>query len=451
LTVATVSVGAFMGQLDASIVNLGYPSLQRAFHASLGAVQWVGLSYLVVLIVTVAAVGRLADMLGRKMLYTYGFLIFSIGSGLCALAPSLLLLDGFRVVQAIGAVMLQANSVAIITASLARDRLGRGIGVQGTAQALGLAFGPFVGGVLIGLGGWRLIFLVNIPIGVLGVVTAWLFVPRSHDLAAHEPFDWIGLALFVPALTSLLLALSFGNQRGWTSPTVVGLVVLAIVSGVGFVAREGLVKHPLINLRLFRRRRFSVGISAGLCSFVVLFGVLFVTPFYLERSRGMSPGKAGAVLTVLPLAMAAVAPFAGRLADRIGGRTPTIVGMLITAAGLAIAAARPGTTSLVLGLVLAGIGMGLFTPSNNTSIMSSVPARRFGVASGVLNMSRGLGTALGLSLTALVFDVATGGSATSSSTTHGFTRSMTFLAAAALLAAAISLLRRPRSEERFVE
>ncbi len=354
-------------------------------------------------------------------------------------------------VQAIGAVMLQANSVAIITASLARDRLGRGIGVQGTAQALGLAFGPFVGGLLIGLGGWRLIFLVNIPIGVLGVITAWLFVPRSHDLAEDEPFDWLGLALFVPALTSLLLALSFGNERGWGSPTVVGLVVLAIVSGVGFVAREGLFKYPLIHLRLFRRRRFSVGIGAGLCSFVVLFGILFVTPFYLERSRGMSPGKAGALLTVLPLAMAAVAPFAGRLADRVGGRTPTIVGMLITAAGLAVAAVRPGTTSLVLGLVLAGIGMGLFTPSNNTSIMSSVPARRFGVASGVLNMSRGLGTALGLSLTALVFDLATNGSATSSATTHGFTRSMTFLAVIALLASAISLLRRPRSEERFVE
>ncbi len=440
-----------MGQLDASIVNLAYPNLQRAFHASLGAVQWVGLSYLVVLIVTVAAVGRLADTLGRKMLYTYGFLVFSVGSGLCALAPNLVLLDAFRVVQAIGAVMLQANSVAIITASLARDRLGRGIGLQGTAQALGLAFGPFVGGVLIGVGGWRLIFLVNVPIGVLGVVTAWLFVPRSHDLADYEPFDWLGLVLFVPALTSLLLALSFGNQRGWGSPTVVSLLVVAAASSLAFLARERVVRYPLIHLGLFRRRRFSVGISAGLCSFVVLFGILFVTPFYLERSRGMSPGGAGALITVLPLAMAVVAPFAGRLADQIGGRTPTIAGMLITAAGLGVAAAKPGTASLLVGLALTGIGMGLFTPSNTTSIMSSVPGRRVGVASGVLNMTRGLGTALGLSLTALVFDLATHGSSTPVATTHGFTRSMTFLAVAAVLAASISLLRRPRSEERFVE
>jgi len=449
--VATVSVGAFMGQLDASIVNIGYPSLQDAFHASLGAVQWVGLSYLIVLIAAVAAVGRASDMLGRKLLYTYGFVVFGIGSGLCATAPSLVLLDLFRVVQAIGAVMLQANSVAIITASLSRDRLGRGIGVQGTAQALGLAFGPFVGGLLIGLGGWRLIFLVNVPIAVLGVITAWVFVPRSRNLAEAGSFDWIGLALFVPGLVALLVALSFGNERGWGSPGIVSLFAVWLMATMGFVLRERRASQPLIDLGLFRRRRFSIGVATGLASFLVLFGVLFVTPFYLERSRGLSAGAAGAMLTVLPLSMAAIALFAGGVVDRIGARLPTILGMLVTSAGLAVAAAERTTFSLVFGLVLAGLGLGLFTPSNNASLMSSVPTQRIGVASGVVNLTRGLGTALGLSVTVLVFDLATGGSTSAASTSDGFTRSLTTLAAIALAAAALSLLRRPKAQERPIE
>jgi EmrB/QacA subfamily drug resistance transporter len=450
LTVATVSVGAFMGQLDASIVNLAYPDLQRAFGASLGAVQWVGLSYLLVLVGAVAAVGRLADTLGRKALYTYGFLVFAVGSGLCALAPSLVTLDVFRAMQAVGAVLLQANSVAIITATLSRDQLGRGIGVQGTAQALGLAFGPLVGGFLIGLGGWRLIFLVNVPVGVVGIVTSLLFVPRSRDLAQPEPFDWLGFALFVPALSALLLGLSFGDERGWSSLGELALFSIATASAAGFLAWEHHTRHPLIHLGLFRRRRFSVGVIGGLCSFLVLFGVLFVVPFLLERSLGASPSTAGLMVTALPLAMAVVAPFAGRAADAIGARLPTTLGMLIAAAGLAVAAVEPTIPGVLAGLVMIGIGTGLFTPANNASIMSSVPPRRVGVASGVVNLTRGMGTALGLSLSALVFARASGGATTAQATSHGFTRVAEVLALVAVAAGAVSLLRRPRSQERPV-
>lgn len=448
LTVATVSVGAFMGQLDASIVNIAYPSIQHAFHASLGAVQWVGLAYLSVLIATVAAVGRVADMLGRKLLYTYGFLVFGVGSGLCAAAPSLLALDGFRVFQAVGAVMLQANSVAIIASSLSRGRLGRGIGAQGTAQALGLAFGPLVGGVLIGLGGWRLIFLVNVPISVLGVITAWVFVPRSRGITAHEPFDWLGLATFVPALLSLLLALSFGNERGWTSLEVIILLAIAVAATVTFVLRELRATHPLIHLGLFRRRRFSIGVSSSLLSFLVLFGVLFVVPYYLERSRGLSARSAGVIVSVLPFAMAVIAPLSGRAADRVGARLPTGVGMLLAAVGCTMSWARlAGIPGLVTGLALIGVGVGLFTPANSAAMMASVPEQRVGVASGVLNLTRGMGTALGLSLTALVFDLGTGGASTPAAISQGFAGALAFLAATALAGAALSLFRRPFAEE----
>jgi EmrB/QacA subfamily drug resistance transporter len=449
LTVATVSVGAFMGQLDASIVNVAYPSIQQAFHASLGAVQWVGLAYLSVLIATVAAVGRVADMLGRKLLYTYGFLVFGIGSALCAVAPTLVVLDACRVLQAVGAVMLQANSVAIIAASLSRRGLGRGIGAQGTAQALGLGFGPLVGGFLIGLDGWRLIFLVNVPVSILGVTTAWLFVPRTRGLGAHEPFDWPGLAAFVPALLGLLLALSFGDQRGWGSPEVLSLLTLAVVAGAAFTLRERRTPHPLIHLGLFRRRRFSIGVVSSLLSFLVLFGVLFVTPFSLERGHGDSVASVGLIVSVLPLAMAATAPLSGRAADRIGARAPTGAGMLLAAAGCLIAVIRPGgLAGLAGGLALCGAGIGLFTPANSAAMMASVPARRVGVSSGVINLTRGLGTALGLSLTALVYARGTGGATTPAAVGRGFRDALVVLACASIVAASLALLRRPFAEER---
>jgi EmrB/QacA subfamily drug resistance transporter len=388
-------------------------------------------------------------MLGRKLLYTYGFLVFGIGSGLCAVAPTLLVLDACRVLQAAGAVMLQANSVAIIASSVSRRGLGRGIGVQGTAQALGLGFGRIVGGLLIGLSGWRLIFLVNVPVSLIGVVTAWLFVPRSRELGAHEPFDWAGLVTFIPALLGLLLALSFGDERGWGSPEVVTMVVVAAAAGVAFLVRERRTPHPLIHLGLFRRRRFSIGVVSSLVAFLVLFGVLFVTPFSLVRGHGRSAASVGLIVGVLPLAMAAAAPLSGRTADRIGARVPTGAGMLVAAAGCLVALVRPGgVPGLVAGLALCGAGVGLFTPANSAAMMATVPVRRVGVASGILNLTRGLGTALGLSVTALVYARGTGGRATPAAVERGFRDAFVLLLAATLVAASLALLRRPFAEER---
>ena len=235
LAVAAVCIGAFMGQLDASIVTVALPTLQRTFHAGVGAVTWVGLSYLLVLVATVTAVGRFADMWGRKLLYVYGFAIFVIGSALCGLAPSLGALIAFRVLQAVGAAMLQANSVAIIVIAVPRASLGKAIGIQGAAQAVGLALGPSIGGLLLAAGGWRLIFMVNVPFGVLGVVAGLLLIPRSLHLGDRVPFDWSGLALFFPAVVAVLSAISFGNSYGWTSPLIIGTFALGFILATAFV------------------------------------------------------------------------------------------------------------------------------------------------------------------------------------------------------------------------
>src|SRR5579884_2855453 len=238
LVVATVSIGAFMGQLDASIVSLALPTLRLHFHVSIGAVEWVALAYLLTLVSAVVAMGRFADMAGRKLLYTYGFGVFIFGSALCGLAPTLSFLIAARILQALGAAMLQANSVALIVQAMPEGMLGRGIGVQGAAQAVGLAVGPAVGGLLIVLGGWRLIFFVNVPAGLLGMFLGWFLLPRSRHLRQREPFDWLGLLLFVPAVLAPLAAISFGADIGWASPFILGALLGGALFAVLFVYQE---------------------------------------------------------------------------------------------------------------------------------------------------------------------------------------------------------------------
>jgi EmrB/QacA subfamily drug resistance transporter len=433
--VATVCVGAFMGQLDASIVALAFPTLQRDFGASLGAVTWVGLTYLLVLVASVAAMGRLADMVGRKLLYTYGFAVFIIGSALCGLAPGLLALDGFRALQAVGAAMLQANSVAIIALAVPRRSLGRAIGIQGAAQAVGLALGPAVGGLLLAAAGWRLLFLINVPFGLIGMVAGLLLIPRSRDLAARVRFDWPGLLLFVPAVVAIMGAISLGDVIGWTSTAIVGSVVVGSLLVAGFIRRERRTEAPMLDTRLFRSISFSAGVASGLLSYLVMFGVLLVVPFFLERALEVGAGRAGLELAVMPVTLGLVAPFAGRLADRVGARPLTVTGMLLVAGALtALALAQPGQVVLVAALALVGAGLGLFTPPNNAAIMSSAPKRDSGVASGVLNMTRGMGTALGLALTGMVYGLV-------ASPGEGLRSSMTFLAAVSVAAVVVAALR----------
>ena len=441
LAVAAVCAGAFMGQLDASIVTVALPTLQRTFHTSVGAVTWVGLSYLLVLVATVTAVGRFADMWGRKLLYVYGFALFVIGSALCGLAPSLGALIAFRVLQAVGAAMLQANSVAIIVIAVPRASLGKAIGIQGAAQAVGLALGPSIGGLLLAAGGWRLIFMVNVPFGVLGVIAGLLLIPRSLHLGDRVPFDWKGLAVFFPAVVAVLSAISFGNSYGWTSPVIIGTFAVGLILAAAFVVRERRVSEPMLDLTLFGRSRFRWGITSGLLSYLVMFGVLFLVPFYFERGLGIGAARAGLELMMMPLALGIVAPFAGRLADRLGERPLTVGGMSLVAIGLfALGALRPATLGCLGLLALIGVGLGCFTPSNNAAIMGSVPDHQSGLASGVLNMTRGMGTALGLALTALVFDLAGGTSSPQITVDHAFSLSALFLGVAAAGAVLLSAI-----------
>ncbi len=442
--VGTVCVGAFMGQLDASIVVLALPKLYESFHTTLGAVEWVSLAYLLVLVAMVTAVGRFADMVGRKLLYVYGFGIFIIGTALCGLAPSLEWLIVFRVLQGFGAAMLQANSVALIVQAMPREKLGRGIGVQGAAQALGLSLGPALGGFLILLGGWRLIFFVNVPAGILGMTLGWFLLPRSRHLAERQPVDWLGIGYFTAAISGLLLAVSFGDETGWLSSQILLYFAATIVFGALFIHRELKIRAPMMSLAIFKIVQFSAGISSGLLSYLALFGILFVLPFYLKYAGHQNPGQAGVELLLLPLALGITAPFAGNVADRVGAQPLTVGGMALVALSMAAIAVHPVSGPLLLvELALCGVGLGMFTPPNNAAIMGSAPPHQSGVASGLLNMTRGLGTAMGLSLTGLVFALVAGTTTATSpaAVTGGYQAALLFLAVMALGAMVLAALR----------
>jgi len=450
--VGTVCIGAFMGQLDASIVTLALPTMGRHLHASVGAVEWVALAYLLVLVATVATVGRIADAVGRKLLYVYGFGVFTAGSVLCGLAPTLPVLIAARVLQAVGAAMLQANSVALITEAMPRELLGRGIGVQGAAQALGLALGPAVGGLLLSVAGWRLIFLVNLPAGVIGIALGWFLLPRSRSRRALVTADRPGALLLAVAAAGPLVYLSLASRAGYASVVLLACLGAGVLAAVAFVRREGRLVAPLIDLSIVRRPALAVGLSSGLVSYLALFGILFAVPYYLSAAHD-SDAWIGLQLAVLPVAIGVTAPIAGRLIDRVGERTLTAGGLLLAAAGILEIAAQHGTAGLLAGLALAGVGLGAFTPANNAAIMSASPPGHTGVVSGVLNMTRGLGTALGVALTGALFTAVVGvnganvARASVAAAGHGLTVALGVLGVLALVTGSALLLRAPAQGE----
>jgi EmrB/QacA subfamily drug resistance transporter len=428
--VGSVCVGAFMGQLDASIVTLAFPSLQRDFHASLAAAQWVSLGYLLALVGLLAGAGRLADVFGRKLVYLYGFLVFTLASAACGLAPTLWALVAFRVVQAAGAAMLQANSVALVVTSLPRAKMRAGLGMQAAAQALGLALGPTAGGLLVGSAGWRWVFWINVPVGCAALVVGRYLLPRTRERVDAKSFDWPGLLLLAAASTAILLAISGASGLGLPSWSVVALTATAGAATVGFGVRERRATAPLVDLALLRSRAVSGGLAGALCGYLVLFGPLALVPQVLT-ARGTGAAYAGLLLTALPAGFAVAALAADRLLpEGLGNRRRCVLGGAVAAASAAVLGVSPVTPALTAPLLaLLGLGLGLFIPANNTAIMAAVPGRLSATAGGMVNMTRGAGTALGIATVTLALHAA-------ANVQHGATIAFEVLALAALVATA---------------
>jgi EmrB/QacA subfamily drug resistance transporter len=400
LVVAVACLGAFAGQVDASIVQLGLPTLERAFGAPLNEVSWVAVAYSLSFAAVLPIYARLAEMAGRKLMYILGFALFGVFSALCGLAPSLPWLIAFRVLQGISGALLGANSVVILIAVAGPARRARAMGFFAAAQAVGVSAGPALGGMLLGSLSWHWIFWVTVPFAVLGAILGWLLVPVSTRLSRDTSLDWVGAALLVPALTTLMLAISKLNAWGALSYGVLGCAAAAILLFIGFRRHEGRTGAPLIHPGLFLSRAFSGGTIAVLLSYAMLYGMFFAMSFALVRGYHDAPLTAGLRLALVPVALGLVAPFSGAAAE-LRPRQVMLGGMALCVAAViwlrwSLTGAADSLPWVMAGLVAYGAGLGFFIAPNNSATLAAAPADHAGQAGGLLNLMRAFGTATGV-------------------------------------------------------
>ncbi|MFD7903904.1 MFS transporter [Kitasatospora sp. NPDC059747] len=414
LAVGTVCLGAFLGQLDASVIALVFPALGRHFGAGFAAVEWVALAYLLVLVALLAPIGWLSDLVGRKTMYIGGFAVFGLSSLCAGFAGGLWILVGCRAVQAVGAAMMQANSVALVARGVPEHAMRRALGIQAAAQGLGLALGPTLGGLLVEHASWQWVFWVNVPIGVLGIVAGWYLLPRTRaERAAVVPgqrrplgkahrFDFPGMLLITGATTALLLALSTASGLPLPGWLVAVLLVASAVQTLALVRQEQRAARPILAPGLVNTPGVRSGLVVALIGYLLLFCPLVLGPVLLTGA-GVSTAGAGLVITLLPAAFAVAATVGGGLLPRgWSDVTRCRSGAVTAGAGLLLFALLPVSAGVsAVPLLVAGYGLGLLLPANNALVMRAIPAACSAVGGGMVNMARSLGTALGMALSVL--------------------------------------------------
>ncbi len=374
-----------MAPLDGSIVAVALPSMGKDLHLTFTAAIWVQAAYLLTTAVLLIPVGRLADEYGRVRFYLLGIAVFSLGSLLAALSMNGAWLIGSRIVQGVGSALMFATAAAIVTAVFPPSERGRALGINVMAVYLGLSLGPPLGGFLVDLLGWRSIFLINLPIGLVALLWGLFLLPRSERLDDAPRVDYAGAALLGIFLISLLVPLTFATEWGWAAPGSLGLLLLSVAALVGFVVVERRVKAPILDLDLLTHNRLFVAANlAALLNYMALYAVSVLTAIHLEIVQGMSASATGLLILSQPLIMAVLSPFSGRLSDRIGSRVLTTGGMVAIAVGMVLLASMPEQAPVwqvaaYLGLV--GLGMASFSAPNSSAIMGSVRRDQLSVAS----------------------------------------------------------------------
>ena len=406
---AGLSLSMLLSSLGTSIANVGLPTMAQAFDASFQQVQWIVLAYLLTLTTMVVGVGRLGDVTGRRRLLLAGILLFTVASGLSGAAPTLWLLIAARAAQGLGAAVMVTLTMAFVGETVPKARTGSAMGLLGTMSAVGTALGPSLGGALIAGLGWRAIFLVNVPLGILAFLLARRHLPvdRGRPRADRVGFDIAGTLLLALTLAAYALAVTTG--RGGFGPLNMALLSAAAF-GVGlFVLAESRAASPLIRLAMFGDPVLSASLATSALVSTVLMATLVVGPFYLSRALGLDAALVGLVMSVGPLVAALTGVPAGRVADRFGAQRVTIVGLTGIAAGsfmLSVAPATLGITGYIAPIVVVTAGYALFQTANNTAVMADVRPDRRGVVSGLLNLSRNLGLITGASVMGAVFALA---------------------------------------------
>ena len=315
-----ISMALFMSATNTTTMNLALPTLLQELNTTFAAVQWVVLSYLIAMAVLLPGIGRWGDLVGRKQVFMQGQMLFLVGSTLCALAGNIYWLIGFRIVQAIGSAMMMGIGIAIITETWPARQRGTALGIASGCIASGAVAGPLFGGLLLELLSWHWLFLFNLPLGLFSLVVVLRVVPNLLPTDRGQRFDIVGALTIGGALLALSLALTLGQDVGYGSPWIIGLLIASFVLTVIFLRVERSVEHPMIDLALFQDAGFAVNLISALVIFAAISGVTVVIPFYLELVLGLSQRTMGLLLAAIPLAYVASTPLAGFLSDRIGTR-----------------------------------------------------------------------------------------------------------------------------------
>lgn len=397
---SAVAMSIFLATIDGSIVNVALPTLVKELGTNFATVQWVVLAYLLAISTLILSMGRLGDMIGKKPVFMTGFIVFTLGSVMCGLAASVYWLIGFRVVQAIGASMTMALGVAIITEAFPPTERGRALGIAGSIVSVGIVVGPTLGGILIDALSWRWIFFVNLPVGIVGVLAAFRFVPDFKP-SGRQRFDYPGAITLFVSLLALLLALTLGQELGFGDSRILVLFGLWLLFLAIFVAIEWRSSQPMVDLRLFKSSLLSVNLVTGFITFVTIAGTIILMPFYLENVLGYEPSQVGFLLAIVPVGMGIIAPISGSLSDRFGSRPITVVGLGLLVTGyvaMSTLTRDTGVAGYILRLLPVGLGMGIFQSPNNSAIMGSAPRERLGVVSGLLSITRTLGQTAGIAV-----------------------------------------------------
>ncbi len=425
-----VATAVFMSTLDSSIVNVALPYIMEDFHTKVNIIQWVILSYLVTVSSLLLTFGRLSDIVGRKTVYTFGFLIFVTGSFFCSIATASLFLIISRVIQGCGAAMLMACSPAIITDLFSPKERGKALGMIGTVVAAGLTAGPVAGGFLLDFFSWRSIFYINIPIGIFAMFAGlYIFKGTDADKGNKEPLDIKGSIFLIASICSFIIALTHMDRWDTLSFRLISLFIFSLISFVVFIKSELKSKFPLFDLSLLKIKLFILPVASSAILFAALFIIIFLMPFYLTYPCKYSASATGSIMITPFVFLFFLSPVSGALYDKIGSKLLCTAGMsLLTLSTVSFLFINnpPDILSIIWRLALAGIGTALFISPNNTTAMNSVPVSKRGIASGSVATSRNIGMVTGIALAGLLFS-STYSSLTNGASLENYTQSMNLI------------------------
>lgn len=406
LLLFAISIASFMSALDSSIVNIALPTISTSFDVSTGLVSWVSTMYLLVLTSTLMIFGKLADRIGFRRIFLTGFLVFAAGSLFCALSPSFLTLIGSRALQAVGGAMLGAISMAMVTVFMPPGSRAKAIGFVVTMSSLGVAAGPFLGGILTEMLSWHWIFLINVPVGILACVLGAAVIPALPAREKTASFDGRGAVFLFIMMAALIYALNLGAALGFTSPSILVAWAIFVAGLVLFIRRERSAPDPLLDLQLYRRRDFLFANVGALLMMFAYCGSNFLLPFFLEYVQGMSTMTAGIYLTVPSVTLMLGGTVSGSLYNRVGPRRLCIgASVIYLASFLLLSTFGLATTPVVIVLTLAllGFGLGLYYSPNTSEIMCLAPREKQGMVSSLATTERNAGATIGIVVFELAF------------------------------------------------